>query len=55
MNIIPYIALLVISVGVATAQASDDVIPEWIKATAGWWADDITSDAEFVAAITHLI
>ena len=55
MSIIPYIALLVITVGVATAQASDDVIPEWIKATAGWWADDITSDAEFVAAITHLI
>jgi len=30
-------------------------VPEWIKITAGWWADGITSDNEFIFALQYLI
>ena len=32
---------------------TQDVIPDWIKNNAGWWADDKISEAEFINAI-HL-
>ncbi|MCE2508265.1 MAG: peptidase [Nitrosopumilaceae archaeon] len=40
---------------VAASPAWAEPVPEWVKSAAGWWADGITSDAEFVAAIQHLI
>ena len=30
-------------------------IPQWVKASAGWWADGSISDAEFVRGIAHLM
>jgi micrococcal nuclease len=33
----------------------DPGIPSWIKNTAGWWADDSISEAEFLRAIQYLI
>ena len=30
-------------------------VPEWVKNTAGWWADDAISETEFVNAIEFLI
>jgi uncharacterized protein YjbI with pentapeptide repeats len=30
-------------------------VPEWVKNTAGWWAEDTISETEFVNAITFLI
>lgn len=30
------------------------VIPQWIKESAGWWADDKISDAEFIDSIEYL-
>ena len=33
----------------------DTQIPNWIKNTAGWWANDEIDDNTFVNAITHLI
>ena len=30
-------------------------VPEWVKNTAGWWAEDTISETEFVNAITYLV
>jgi hypothetical protein len=35
-----------------TATAS---VPDWVKNTAGWWADGAISEGEFVNAIEHLV
>ncbi len=32
-----------------------DVIPEWVKANAGWWAEGSIDDGSFVRAIQYLI
>ncbi|MDH3678235.1 MAG: hypothetical protein OEQ12_08045 [Nitrosopumilus sp.] len=29
--------------------------PHWIKNTAGWWADGLVSDTEFVEGLEHLV
>ena len=34
---------------------SDDVIPGWIKNNAGWWADDLIDDRNFVTGLQWLI
>ena len=34
---------------------AQDVIPSWVKNTAGWWATDAISETEFVNAIEFLI
>ena len=31
------------------------IIPDWIKLSAGWWSDEMISDAEFVTAIEWMI
>ena len=35
--------------------AAPAVIPAWIKASAGWWADGLVSDEEFVRGIEYMI
>ena len=30
-------------------------VPDWVKNTAGWWADGAISEGEFVSAIEHLV
>ncbi|MGI0098102.1 MAG: peptidase, partial [Nitrosopumilaceae archaeon] len=30
-------------------------IPNWIKSNAGWWADDLISDDDFVKGIQYLV
>jgi len=30
-------------------------VPDWVKNTAGWWAEDLISETEFVNAIAYLI
>ncbi len=42
-------------VGLISPLASADKVPDWIKNNAGWWADDIISDEEFISGIQHLI
>ena len=44
--------LFTVTSTVSTAYAE---IPDWVKNTAGWWADDVITDGEFVNAIQHLI
>ena len=34
---------------------SETEIPPWIKNNAGWWADDLITDADFVSGIQYLI
>ncbi|MYC79108.1 MAG: peptidase, partial [Cenarchaeum sp. SB0661_bin_35] len=43
----------VIVVGDIQSEHTSYAIPEWIKTNVKWWADGITTDAEFVGAITH--
>ena len=33
----------------------EDVVPTWIKTSAGWWADEIVTDAEFLGGIEFMI
>ena len=37
------------------AQQSQDKIPGWIKNNAGWWADGIISEDDFVNGIKYLV
>jgi len=37
------------------ASAQSDTVPAWVKNTAGWWADDQISEAEFVNSMEYLI
>ena len=30
-------------------------VPDWVKNTAGWWAEDVISETEFVNAIEYLV
>ena len=38
-----------------TITADSELVPSWIKNTAGYWADDQISDVEFMNAIEYLI
>ena len=52
------IYLKILSVDSSTTESgigTSDTIPEWVKNTAGWWADDQIDDETFVNAIQYLI
>ena len=50
--IIPVLVLvLVMTMPFSNAQS----IPDWVKNTAGWWAEDAISETEFVNAIEFLV
>ena len=50
--IIPVLVLiLVMAIPFSNAQS----VPDWVKNTAGWWAEDAISETEFVNAIEFLI
>ena len=36
-------------------SGSDNVIPDWIKSNAGWWADGQIDDSSFVSGLQWLI
>jgi len=46
--------LILFVVGIMIPNAFADV-PDWVKNTAGWWADDKISEEEFVNAIEFLV
>ena len=48
-------AMVLIALGVGTVHSQQPEIPSWIKFIAGLWADDKTSDEEFVSALKFLI
>ncbi len=39
----------------ASPETSDGLVPDWVKNSAGWWADGAISDDEFVNGIQHLM
>ena len=43
------------SVDSEITQTSTASVPDWVKNTAGWWADGSISENEFVNAIEHLV
>ena len=47
--------VVLIALGVGTASSQQPGIPSWIKIIADLWADDQTSDEEFVNALEFLI
>ena len=46
---------LLIALGVGTVYSQQPEIPSWVKITADLWANDKTSDEEFVNALEFLI
>ena len=47
------VAFAISSLFVVTDAFAD--IPPWIKQNAGWWADDLISESEFLTGISYLI
>ena len=48
--------VIIIGLGlISNSFAEMELIPDWIKNTAGWWANDNISDTEFVNAIEFLV
>nr|MBC8251095.1 hypothetical protein [Candidatus Nitrosopelagicus sp.] len=43
------------SVGDEVTQTSTASVPDWVKNTAGWWAEGQITESEFVSAIEHLV
>ena len=50
-----YLACFVLSTPTEQGAGSDDAIPDWIKNTAGWWADGQIDDNSFVSGLQWLI
>ena len=48
-------AVIVLSGIVLIPNVFAENIPDWVKNTAGWWAEDVISETEFVNAIAYLI
>ena len=56
MNVILFSLLVLLAFGLMTSDVyAENVVPEWVKNTAGWWATDAISETEFVNAIEFLI
>ena len=50
------LSVLVVSlVGLVIPSAFAENVPDWVKNTAGWWADDQIDDETFVNALQYLI
>ena len=47
--------LVLFMIGLMTPNAFANNVPEWVKNTAGWWAEDAISETEFLNAIEFLI
>ena len=48
-------AVIVLSGIVLIPNVFAENVPDWVKNTAGWWAEDVISETEFVNAIAYLI
>jgi len=47
--------ILITSVSVTAVYAQESSLPSWIKTIAGFWANDLISDDEFVGALQFLV
>jgi len=48
-------AVIVLSGIVLIPNVFAENVPDWVKNTAGWWAEDVISETEFVNAIEYLV
>ena len=58
MNIMKYITvslLVLFVVGIMIPNAFAENVPEWVKNTAGWWAQGQIDDNSFVSGIEWLV
>ena len=55
ITVIVMYAALVLSGIILIPSAFGEYVPDWVKNTAGWWADDKISETEFVNAIEFLV
>ena len=53
-SILVSLMLIILSIGMISSVNAENV-PDWVKNTAGWWADDAISEKEFVNAIEFLV
>ena len=45
----------IIQIDTSQSVTSSQGVPDWVKNTAGWWANDAISETEFVTAIEFLV
>ena len=55
MKYLIFSVLVVSLAGLIIPSAFAENVPAWVKNTAGWWADDVISETEFVNAIEFLV
>jgi len=53
--LILFFSLIGSGIFVPNSSAQDALIPDWIKNVAGWWANGVISENEFVTGIEYLI
>ena len=53
--LILFFSLIGSGIFVPNSSAQDAQIPDWIKNVAGWWANGVISENEFVTGIEYLI
>ena len=47
--------MVIPSTGSSASSHTEQSVPAWVKNTAGWWADDLISETEFVNSLQYLI
>jgi len=55
MRIFPIIPLLILVLVIGVPLSNAQSVPDWVKNTAEWWANDVISEKEFVNAIEFLV
>ena len=52
-----FFSVLVVGLGTFALSADGDtkVIPDWVKNTAKWWADDQISETEYISSLQYMI
>jgi len=55
MVLILFFSLIGSGILVLNSSAQEEILPSWIKNVAGWWANDIISENEFLTGIEYLI
>lgn len=53
MAVVPVAAVLLLVTTIAFSQ--EGAIPDWIKQSAGWWADGLIGDAEYINSLQWLV
>ena len=49
------LAVLLVGIMLVPSTFAGNIVPDWIKNNAGWWADGQIDDNSFVSGIQYLI